>query len=186
MTVDVYSQRDPKWAEEHYGLPAASVKSKVGAYGCGITAIAQKLTLMGWTTTPIEVQRQMLNVKAFKNWGTHNFIDWPKVAQAYPQLQHNGRHDHPNTPAPDPIMKLLYERLEKAETTIVYVDASRYERGLQQHFVLVTGRSETGDLIIMNPWNGLVQDLRPYGRTDPIAICGLILLDRNYNAAKAI
>ncbi len=186
MTVEVYSQRDERWSGQHLGLPKASAQSTIGAYGCGITAIAQMLSLLGWTTTPPEVQAAFLATRGFRTDETLNLIAWWNVPMAYPQLQYNGRHDYPNTPVPQRIMTLIYERLEKQQPVIVYVDASPYEKGLQQHFVLVSARLESGDLVIHNPWNGKIQNLRPYGRTDPIAIGGVILLDVKFDAHKAI
>lgn len=185
MTVEVYSQRDKRWASDHYGLPAASKYSTISDFGCGITAIAQKLTLLGWTTTPPEVQRRLLQFRAFLPQDTFNFIDWSKVPLAYPQFQYNGRADTPNTPAPVRVMHLITDRLVMNNPAIIYVDARPYVRGLQQHFVLATGTLESGDLFIHNPWNGRVQDLRPYGRTDPIAVCGVILLDPNVSTSQA-
>jgi len=185
MTVEVFSQRNPQWAGEHYGLPQAAKTSTIGDFGCGITAIAKKLTLLGWPTTPLDVQRRLLEFRAFKPEGTFNFIDWPKVPLAYPQFQFNGRADTPNAPAPVRVLSLITDRLVMDNPVIIYVDATPYVKGLQQHFVLVTSTLESGDLVIHNPWNGKVQDLRAYGRTDAIAVCGVILLDPNVTRKAA-
>lgn len=183
--IEIYSQRDPRWAAEHYGMSLAARSSTIGAYGCAITCIAQKLTMLGWPTTPIDVQRSLAAQRGFQARGTFNFVDWWNVPVAYPQFQYNGRHDHPNTPVPARIMELIHDRLSRSEPVIIYVDASPYEDGLQQHFVLATGTLQSGGIGIMNPWNGKMQDLRAYGRTDEIAICGVILLDLKFNARKA-
>lgn len=185
MTIEVLSQRDRRWADEHYGLPAAAKTSTIGDFGCGITCIAQKLTLLGWPTDPQEVQNRLLHFRAFKAMDTFNYIDWTKVPIAYPQFQYNGRADTPNSAAPVRVMHLITDRLVMANPVIIYVDARPYERGLQQHFVLATSTLESGDLMIHNPWNGKIQDLRAYGRTDAIAVCGVILLDPNVSARQA-
>ncbi len=104
---------------------------------------------------------------------------------AYPQFQFNGRADTPNAPAPVRVLSLITDRLVMSNPVIIYVDASPYVRGLQQHFVLVTSTLKSGDLVIHNPWNGKVQDLRAYGRTDAIAVCGVILLDPNVTRQAA-
>lgn len=183
MSVEIYSQRDPLWASDHLGLPQASRLSTIGDYGCAITAIAQQRTLLGFPTTPPEVQATLLQAGAFRLDQTLNLVSWPRVPVAYPQFQYNGRHDYPSTPTPARVMTLIRDRLTLGQPTIIYVDASPYVKGLQQHFVLVVGQSETGDLYIYNPWTGRQQDLRPYGRTDPIAICGVILLDPDVGRA---
>jgi len=183
---EIYSQRDPRWADQHYGLPAADGTSTIGAYGCGITAIAQKLALLGFPTTPLEVQAELLRVNGFRRGGSNNFVDWSRVPMAYPQLHYNGRGDYPNTPVPLSVMEMIYGRLLRNEPVVLYVDAQRYERGLQQHFVLAISTLKSGDLVIANPWNGQTQDLRPYGATDRIAMCGVILLDLKFDARKAI
>jgi hypothetical protein len=174
----IYSQRDGRWASIHYGLEQASRMSTIGMYGCGITAIAQKLTMRGVVVTPLEVQERFDRLVCFRHYGFYNFIDWEKVGLAYPQLVYNGRYDAPaGQPAEWRIMELLRSRLERDETTIIYVDANRYALGLQQHFVLAIGRGLNGAIEVANPWNGLRQSLRPYDDKDEMAVRGVVLVD---------
>jgi hypothetical protein len=186
LDAPVYSQRDPAWAKERYGLPRAARTSTIGAYGCAITCIAQKLTLLGITTNPLQVQQQMAARGAYKNFGTFNFVDWSKVPVVMPQLRYLGREDVTTPKAPQRIMDLIDLRLQLNDPQIIYVDAERYVGGLQQHFVLVVARAESGALLITNPWNGLVQDLRAYADTDAQAVCGVIRLQFNFDPGKAI
>ncbi|MGV0974490.1 MAG: hypothetical protein ACOYBO_01025 [Azonexus sp.] len=186
LDTPVYSQRDPKWAKEHYGLSRAANSSMIGAYGCAITCIAQKLTLQGVATTPLEVQQKMAARGAFKNFGTFNFVDWSKVPVVFPQLKYVGRNDVTSPVAPQRIMDSITLRLQRNDPPIIYVDAERYVLGLQQHFVLVVSTLESGALLVANPWNGTLQDLRPYADTDARAVRGLMLLDLNFDASKAI
>lgn len=186
MDAPVYSQRDPQWAKEHYGLQRASVRSTIGAYGCAITCIAQKLTLQGLTTTPLEVQQKMAAGLAFKNFGSFNFVDWSRVPVVFPMLKYLGRNDVTTPIAPKRIMDLIELRLQLSDPPIIYVDAERYVGGLQQHFVLVVSRMKSGTLTIANPWTGTVQDLRAYADTDARAVRGLMLLDVNFDASKAL
>lgn len=186
LDAPVYSQRDAPWAGEHYGLPQAARSSTIDKFGCGITCIAQKLTLVGFLTTPIEVQRALAQRQAFKPYGSFNFIDWAKVPLVYPQLKWMGRSDVTTPRAPQRVMDQITLGLLKNDYPILYVDAQRYVAGLQQHFVLVIGQMESGDLLIANPWNGQVQDLRPYADTDAQAVRGLLRLDLNVDPAKAM
>lgn len=181
----IYSQRDKRWSSDHLGLTQAADDSTIGAYGCAVTSIAQKLTLLGFETTPPEVNERLKRFDAFRHAGTFNFIAWERVPLAYPQFVYNGREDTPNRPAPARVMKLITDKLVMSEPVIIYVDAQRYVRGLQQHFVLAIGELE-GGIQIANPWNGLQQDLRTYGKTDPIAVCGVIRLDTRFDPTKAI
>ncbi len=185
LDAPVYSQRDPQWARIHYGLMQASVNSTIGAYGCGITCIAQKLTLLGFPKTPIQVQEALAAMRGFKPFGTFNFVDWARVPVVFPQLRYLGRHDLGEVPAPKRVMDLIALRLQLNDPPIIYVDAQRYVGGLQQHFVLVAGVLEGGALAIANPWTGTVQDLRAYADTDAQAVRGLIMLDLNFNASQA-
>lgn len=185
MTVEIYSQRDERWAARHLGLPQAAAGSTIGAYGCGVTAIAQRLTLMGFETTPPQVNDRLLRFDAFRHVGSFNFIAWERVPLAYPQFVYRGRDDTPNRPAPVRVMKALSDKLAIGDQVIIYVDASPYERGLQQHFVLAVGELKSG-IQIMNPWTGRQQDLRSYGRTDAIAVCGVIWLDTDFDASAAL
>lgn len=186
LDAQVYSQRDPIWAGKHYGLPRASVSSTIGAYGCGITSIAQKLTLLGFSTTPVQVQEALAARGGFRPYGSFNFIDWSQVPEIYPQLTYNGRRDFmPKAPAALAVMQMIVDRLQHNDPAIVYVDAERYKDGLQQHFVLAISQAQSGSILIANPWSGTVQDLRPYADTDRMAIRGVIFLDQNFDPAKA-
>jgi hypothetical protein len=186
LDAPVFSQRDLKWAKEHYGLPRAAVSSTIGAYGCAITCIAQKLTLLGLLTTPLEVQQKMAARGAFKNFGSFNFVDWSKVPVVFPQLRYLGRQDVTTLSAPQSVMDLIDLRLQLNDPPIIYVDAERYVGGLQQHFVLVVGRMQSGALTIANPWTGTIQDLRAYADTDAQAVRGLINLYTSFDASKAL
>lgn len=185
MTVETYSQRDPRWANQHYGLPNAAPTSTIGAYGCAITCIAQKLTILGFPTTPPDIQKELQRVGAYTAQ-SHNFVDWVRVPLIYPQFRYNGRVDYTDQrPASARIMNLIRTTVNSGDPVIVYVDASAYQAGLQQHFVLVIGEMDSGDLAIANPWNGQIQSLRPYGKTDPIAIRGVKWLSLNLDLARA-
>ncbi|CAG0933605.1 hypothetical protein TFLX_03128 [Thermoflexales bacterium] len=186
LEAPVYSQRDPLWVKNHYGLPRAATSSTIGAYGCAITCIAQKLTLLGFTTTPLEVQARMAANQGFKRGGSSNFVDWPRIPLLFPQLKYLGRHDLGSAPAPKRIMDAINLRVQLNDPPIIYVDAERYKGGLQQHFVLAVSIAQSGTLIIANPWNGMVQDLRPYADTDAQAVRGLIALDLNIDRSKTI
>jgi hypothetical protein len=186
LDAPVYSQRDPQWATQHYGLPQAIRSSTIGAFGCAITCIAQKLTLLGFPTTPLQVQAALAAKRGFRAGGTWNFVDWTRVPVVFPQLKYIGRHDMPgNSPTPKRIMDLIMLRMQLNDPVIVYVDAQRYVGGLQQHFVLVVGQMQSGTLSIANPWTGSVQDLRAYHDTDDRAIRGVIMLDQNVDSGKA-
>jgi hypothetical protein len=175
--LPIYSQRDPAWAAQHYGLPAASRLSTIGAYGCGITCLAQKLTLLGQPTLPSDVQNHLVERVFYRNFGTYNFVMWERLPQAYPQFQYNGRFDYLSAPVPTRTLEMIKGRLLRSEPVIVYVDASPYVDGIQQHFVLVVGIDRAGCFTIDNPWNGKQQNLRSYAATDAQAIRGVILLD---------
>ena len=185
LDAPVYGQRDAPWAAEHLGYPNAARTSTIGRYGCAITAIGQKLTLLGFSTTPLQVQEQFMARMAFRTDLSRNLVDWPKVPKVYGQLRFNGRRDYAaKVPVPDAVMQMIFERLCRNDPVIVYVDAERYVGGLQQHFVLVIAESEGGGLLIANPWNGKVQDLRAYADTDRVAIRGVIFLDQNVDPSK--
>lgn len=184
---ELFCQRNPLWAGDHLGLPQASALSTIGDYGCGLGSIARKLTLLGFPTTPPDVQAALLRVDGFRHDQTLNLINWSRVPLAYPQFKYAGRGDYyTGKPTPASAMAMITDRLLRNDPVIIYVDASKYQKGLQQHFVLVQAVMKSGDLVIANPWNGKVQDLRDYDTTDALAVCGIILLDLKFDASKAI
>jgi len=183
VTYPIYSQRDPKWSNFPLGASEAASSSSLGAYGCAVTTIAQKLSIMGFLSTPVLVQTALKVNRAFGG-RTNNLVMWGRVHDAFPQLTYNGRADFPNAPLPPNVMKMIRDRLAMNNPVIAYVDASQYERGLQQHFVLIEGELESG-FVILNPWNGKRESLRAYGKTDEIAICGCVWLDPTFDRSKA-
>lgn len=173
----IYSQRDTRWAGKRLGLREAAAGSTLGRYGCAVTALAQKLTIVGVPWTPDRMQDVLLLGGGFRPDASRNLVAWWELPRLFPQFVFNGSADFSSMPVPEIVMVRIYERLRRNDPVILYVDASPYEEGLQQHFVLATGRLESGEIVIANPWNGKQETLRPYGRTDPQAICGMKWLD---------
>lgn len=184
MTYPIYSQRDPEYAGLKLGANEAQKSSTIGDYGCAITSIAQKLSIMGFLSSPVLVQTALKVNRAFGG-RTANLVMWGRVTDAFPQLTYNGRYDkRPLTsPLPAAQMKMIRDRLVSGNPVIVYVDAIPFG-GLDQHFVLIEAELESG-FVILNPWNGKRESLRAYGKTDEIAICGCVWLDPSYDKVKA-
>lgn len=170
------SQRDPLWANVTLGFSTHG--QTIGGYGCAITCIAMWLNyvLRRADYTPLIVNTDLKTHNGYVWDFAHtdqNLVSWPALPNIYP-LIFNGKVDCPNTPAP---LSLIDTMLTHGWPAIVYVDASLTQVGLQQHFVMITGKADE-NYSIANPWTGQMESLTPqYGRTPAQAVCGIVQLE---------
>jgi len=91
--MEIYSQRDPRWAS----LPLGESHYTVGSDGCTATCVAQALTIAGWNVTPGDLVTRLNENHGFtdKHYleshpgagdGKPGLILWYKVQELYPQF----------------------------------------------------------------------------------------------------
>jgi hypothetical protein len=136
MSIAVMSQQNPAWAKAPLG---SSPTDTIGSAGCAITAVTMMLRYYGIDTDP----------GAFNAWLTANggyaFDDqliWSAVT-AYS----NGRVAFSGWTGPDP--GIIDGELDAGRPVVAEV-----RLGNNQHFVLLTGYSLDGGIVINDPWFG--------------------------------
>jgi len=136
MSVAVMSQHDPAWAAAPLGTSATDT---IGSAGCAITAVTMMLRYYGMNTDP----------GAFDAWLTANggyaFDDqliWSAVT-AYSA----GRVAFSRWTGPD--QGVIDGELDAGRPVVAEVRLSG-----NQHFILLTGYSTDGGLVINDPWFG--------------------------------
>jgi len=181
MRPEEYWQRHPLWAGKHYGLPQAAVTSTIGRYGCKMCCYAYILGI-----TPPQLQDEFAANGCYADdparW--YNYVLDGKVCQLFNQsLRGGGRVDCQDTPAP---IALIDGLLQLNNFVMVYVDArenmSATERAKYddyfQHYVLIVDKTLDGYKIFDPFFGDAVLLTSRYGRTDSIAIGGVIKLAR--------
>lgn len=141
---ELYSQRDPRWANEVYSGGAT-----FGSSGCFVTCIAMIASIAGYYDDPPEAARKLRKIGCF----TGAYLDHPEnIPLAYPRLEWNGVLNWRNRPAS---LIRLREELEKGP---VIIEVEFTPGGAQppddQHFVVAERLTDDGDLEIADPWDG--------------------------------
>jgi hypothetical protein len=134
MTIAVMGQQDPAWA----GAPLGSSQTDtIGSAGCAITAVTMMLRYYGTNTDP----------GAFNAWLTANGgyayddqLIWDAVT-----TYSGGRVAFSGWLAAD--LGVIANELDAGRPVIAEVRLSG-----NQHFVLITGYSSEGGLVINDPW----------------------------------
>jgi hypothetical protein len=176
----VYWQRDPLWAGEHLGYDRAARDSTMGKYGCAVCCVAMLLneSKLPEVFDPVRIDEEMTRAGLYRG-ASYNLVDWPNLYKQWSRLVYRGRFDCPNRSPTGSEFSEIISRLRDGMAVVLYVDSSKREDGLQQHFVLAAGIGELDtDIWIADPWFGDFAPLIPrYGRTVTQAICGAVLYD---------
>jgi hypothetical protein len=122
--LQIYSQRDPRWANIKLGTGTLTI----GQAGCTISCVA---SLAG--ITPKEVNERLLKVNGYANT---NLIIWSKVKEAMPWLEWKHRG-------------YTYDNNQVAQNLPCLVEVDGKRIGAPRHWVLYIGNQKMYD-----PWYG--------------------------------
>ena len=142
-----YSQRDPRWVDAEY---APGVK--FGPKGCFVTAVASVLSIAGYTDTPPEVAAKLHEAECFSG----PYLSFPeRIPLAYPLMKYAETYKWHDRPAD---MDIVWANISLGPV-IADVDFRPTTREYNQHFVVLTdwdegSEEESGDIYIMDPWDG--------------------------------
>lgn len=163
IPVKPLSQRDPRWAANLLGFS----QETISGYGCAIASLAMLVNAMRGDDVldPLRVDA-MLKVAGAYGGPWRNYVAWPHVQRAFPDVRYMGRAYCREMPATSKDFELIDQRIEAGVPVIVEVDISRVA-GYQQHFVLAVGR-DAGDYLIVDPWEW---QANPYWEHKPVALC---------------
>jgi hypothetical protein len=134
-----YSQRDPRWKDDHVG----GGRSTIGYIGCALTSAAMYSSGWGFTETPATLNQKLKDVGGFVNQA----IAWGALSKLYPQIKFVGLTLCENTAAPTADIN---DSLAAGQPVVVEVDFSP-AKGLQTHWVVVYRRLDD-DYLILDPW----------------------------------
>ncbi len=188
-TANLYAQRNPVHAANHYGLPQAAASSMIGRYGCKLCDYALVLGIL-----PAALQDLFASNGCYANdlarW--YNYILDEQVAALFAdRLRYDGRVDCPTKPAP---LDLIDSLLAANGWCLVYVDARQNMtpdirinyRDYFQHYILLLEKSGA-NYRMFDPFVGDIALLSPrYGATAAFAIGGVIKLAKKIQPAPIV
>ena len=129
IPVSVFLQKDPRWASQQLG-PSSDT---IGGYGCTLCSMAMALGSQGFEVSPEELNQRLKDNGGFTE---NSLLIWgaiQKVTGGQFEVEIHNRPDH----------ALINRELEKGNPLIAKV---LYDNRIY-HWVLVTGKDETGYLI---------------------------------------
>jgi len=148
LNVKKFSQQDAVWKSVKLGT---STTATIGSDGCAITSLAMLCTYFGKDTDPQKLNTDLTRVKGFQNGA---LVVWGAISDIYPDIKVDWDNfiDCSTTDAPlDKIDALLVAK----KPVIVKVDYDYHTAKVDQHWILVVGKTEDGAYICNDPIDGV-------------------------------
>ena len=135
--MNLYSQRDPRWASEKLGKS----QSSIGSYGCTITCVSMLAGI-----TPSDTNRRLTEVGGYLG----DLIIWKKINEAIPWLDFEWRgYQYDNAK--------VSQAVANNGGCLVEVDFDGTPSTRGKHWVLFIGDEKMHD-----PWTGTVEPTSKY------------------------
>lgn len=142
LAIKPLSQRDTRWSSHKLGYSYLTI----GSHGCLITAISMILNWYGKSTDPAQLNDALVRVGGF----TGANLYWNAIAQVQPDIYLAKSIDCYYIPAP---LHEIDALLADDVPVLVHVDFNLSTPAVEQHWVLIVGKSGS-DYIINDPWTG--------------------------------
>lgn len=155
--VPHFSQRDARWSN----IPLANMGGapSIGRWGCQLTCLAMLANVFGYTTTPDQLNRDMVTRGGFMNG---YFTRWDGLSKVYPDITFEAKVDGAIA------ISRIDISLQAGRPVPVLVDLtpSTAYSDIDQHWVLVVARSGE-DYYVNDPSNltpGVTSLMARYGK----------------------
>ncbi|MDP1845249.1 MAG: C39 family peptidase [Candidatus Moranbacteria bacterium] len=127
-----FSQRDPRWGDQHIGFSNTAMKN----YGCAVTAVAMVLRYHGSDIDPGTLAQQPIFY--------HDLIVWPKQWKG---IKLASSHVHGNID-----WTVVDQELKNKNPVIVFIRATNRGAG---HYVVIHSKDKNGEYVVHDPyWGG--------------------------------
>jgi len=126
-----FSQRDPRWGDQHIGFSNTAMKS----YGCAVTAVAMVFRYHGVAIDPGTLAQQPIFY--------HDLIVWPKSWKGVELASSTG---HGNID-----LDTVDKELKNKNPVIVFVKSTKRGAG---HYVVIHGKDKNGEYVVHDPYWG--------------------------------
>lgn len=153
MPTTPLSQRDPRWSKVMLGTTGRTI----GSDGCLITALTSKLQYHGLQVMPQDTVGRLRDKGGIAQSGD---TSWPAITAAFPSVFFRWRwsttlEERGNVAyrkAPEVAYANILTLLALGQPTLIRTET----RGLG-HWVLAVDGEGTDDLLIMDPWDGMMR-----------------------------
>lgn len=139
VPIELFNQKDPKWALEKLGTSNYTI----GSSGCLITCLAMRLNQLGFNTNPSLINKELTEKGGYES-GCNLVFAAP--TQYYP-ITHE-------LILSNVTMAKVNQYIDRQIPVIVQVDYNPSTLAMDQHWVMITGRTEN-DYIIIDPLGGI-------------------------------
>lgn len=140
LTVQPFSQRDPKWANLKHGTSGMTI----GQTGCTISILATMLVHAGYNTDPSKLNKLLTDNQGYANG---NLVIWQAIQQLFPKVTFVYRHyNYQNDLAKAWINKGLMPIIEVGAAPIGGAPGGKHWVGF------------VGDKKSVDPWTGTIKD----------------------------
>lgn len=140
LTVQPFSQRDPKWATEKHGTSGMTI----GQTGCTISILATMLVHAGYNIDPSKLNKLLTENQGY---ASGNLVIWQAIQRLFPKVTFVYRHyNYQNDLAKAWINKGLMPIVEVGAAPIGGAPGGKHWVGF------------VGDMKSVDPWTGTIKD----------------------------
>ena len=157
--ITAYAQQDDRWHNHLMG----NVPQTIGGYGCAMVCACMVYTQADPTTRPDAFNFVLTEGRGYNIVnGKEAHLAWDRLPGILPRFEWKGRESWSRLLRQHEIER-IFGFIDEAPL-VLWIDFKPNKAGMQTHFVLATGHSET-DVEIIDPWEGVRSTLMTrYGR----------------------
>jgi len=144
----LFSQNDPLWKNKKLGT---STVSTIGSYGCALTCVTMVCNYYGKEIT-VDVLNDQLKAKG--GFVNGSYIVWGAVTDVFGDITVDWGNYIDCSDVPAPLVK-IDELLYSKKPVIVKVDYDKNLSGVQEHWIVIIGKTDDGSYICADPWDGI-------------------------------
>jgi Peptidase_C39 like family len=156
MSLQIFSQLDPKWANQNLGTSNVTI----GGYGCIITCLAMAMTYFGIDTNPAILDNNLTDYGGYSSGNMYNFHGIEKVSNlketqsVYSDCSDSGYNA---------ILEFIKEGVNNPnKICIVQIDFIPETSEFDSHYVIVNKVTDSNNIEIIDPWTGTIRPLSDY------------------------
>lgn len=164
LKVIPLSQRDDRWKAKKLGNSLLTL----GTSGCLVTCLTMVARYYGKDIYPDKLNEELLRVTGFaldKATGKLDLYIWGSINKIYGDISEPKRVETPK-PVNSAQWAEIEKELEAGRPVIAKVDFIPSTASVDMHFVIIVGKDENGNWLIIDPWFGDVSTLQRYGKPE--------------------
>jgi Peptidase_C39 like family len=156
MSLQIFSQRDPKWANQNLGTSDVTI----GGYGCIITCLSMAMTYFGVDTNPATLDNNLTDYGGYSSGNMYNFHGIEKVSNL---KETASVFSDCSDSSYNAILEFIKEGINNPnKICIVQIDFVPGTSESDSHYVIVNKVTDRNNIEIIDPWTGTIRPLSDY------------------------